>query len=95
MVTSVVPVIPPATVTFPTGMVESPVTEIPSVLPVEYRTIVLIVHPVAIVALPSGIGIVSVSGKIPFCYAKLGFDADLGISGAGYQTTGYDHCKDE
>jgi len=66
-----------ATIPLPTGMVKGPLTEIASMLAVEHGTIVLIVNTVAIMALPCGIRIISVSGVIPFRYAELGFDMDL------------------
>jgi hypothetical protein len=46
-------------------------------------------------AAPGRIGVIGVAGEIPFKYAKLRFDMDLGICGVSNQASGYDQGGDE
>jgi len=86
-----IPVIPP----LPSLVIKVPSAEIMPVLSMEPATVVFVVPAILIMAAPGGIGVIGVAGEVPFEYAKLRFDTDLGISGVRYQASGYDQGGDE
>ena len=86
-----IPVIP----VVPTLVVKLPSAEITSVLSMEPVTVVFVIPTILIMAAPGGISVIGVAGEIPFEYAKLRFDMDLGIGGVSDQAAGYDQGGDE
>jgi hypothetical protein len=61
----------------------------------EPAPVVFVVPAILVMAAPGGIGVIGAAGEVPFEYAKLRFDTDLGISGIRYQASGYDQGGDE